>query len=111
MNQRQILAFVDRIRKAKTFEDAAHTMLRVMLDEANAALAASGFASRGRILRGMAHWRPGDGYRRLVLLDDTQRSGEPVINYLPSASAWRSSTARCATAPPGRARARPGTCR
>lgn len=89
MNQREILAFVGRLRKARTFEDAAHTLLRAMLDAALAALAESGFAGRGKILRGMAHWRPGDGYRRLVLLDDTQRGGEPTINYLPSVSAWR----------------------
>ncbi|TKD03102.1 sigma-54-dependent transcriptional regulator [Polyangium fumosum] len=89
MNQRHILAFIDRLRKARTFEDAALTMLREMLDAAQAALAESGFSGRGRVLRGMAHWRPSDGYRRLVLLDDTQRSGEPAIHHLPSASAWR----------------------
>ncbi|MRG95747.1 sigma-54-dependent transcriptional regulator [Polyangium spumosum] len=89
MNQRQILAFVEKLRQARTFEDAAQAMLRGMLDAANEALGASGFANRGRILRGMAHLRPGDGYRRLVLVDDAHRSGEPVIHHLPSASAWR----------------------
>ncbi|UQA60908.1 sigma-54-dependent transcriptional regulator [Polyangium aurulentum] len=89
MNQQGLLAFLDRLRKARYFEEAAMTMLREMLAAANAALAESRFASRGKILRGMAHLRPSDGYRRLALLEDAPQRGEPTITYVPSASAWR----------------------
>jgi DNA-binding NtrC family response regulator len=89
MNDQRLLGFLDRLRKARYFEEAALVMLREMLGAASAALAASPFASRGKILRGMAHLRPSDGYRRLVVLDETAQRGEPTITYVPSASAWR----------------------
>jgi predicted ATP-dependent protease len=89
MNEQRLLNFIDRLRKARYFEDAAMVMLREMLDAASAELAESRFADRGKILRGMAHLRPSDGYRRLVVLDEIAQRGEPTITYVPSASAWR----------------------
>jgi len=89
MNQQQILAYVTRLRTARTFEDAAQVMLREILDVAKEVLSASKFANRGKVLRGIAHLRPGDGYRRLVVLEDAQPSRDVTISYLPSANVWR----------------------
>ncbi|HRI65423.1 MAG TPA: sigma 54-interacting transcriptional regulator [Polyangium sp.] len=89
MNQQQIVAYVERLRKSRTFEDAALSMLREMLNVAKEALSKSPFASRGKVLRGMAHLRPGDGYRRLMVLDDGPAGGDMSISYLPSANVWR----------------------
>ncbi len=89
MNQQQIIAYVTRLRAARTFEDAASSMLREMLEVAKETLSQSAFASRGKVLRAMAHLRPGDGYRRLVLLENAPTSGDVAISYLPSANVWR----------------------
>lgn len=82
---------------AKAFEDAAAIVLRQMLDLAGSALAASRFAARGALLRGMVHLRPTDGYRKLVVLEAGMAPVEPLGDqvravsaaYLPSATAWR----------------------
>jgi DNA-binding NtrC family response regulator len=88
-----IAPLITALRKARTFEDAASTTLAAMLEVGVAALAASPFAGRGRMLRGMVHLRPGDGYRRLVVADvGSPTSSSPAIqnaHSLPSASAWR----------------------
>src|SRR5262245_4926616 len=89
MNQRTILAFLDELRKAKTFEDAVQSVLYEMLDAAKAALAQTPHAKNGRILRGMVHLRPEDGYRRLFVLDSTLGRTGSTHNHVPSASAWR----------------------
>lgn len=89
MHQRHISAYVDRLRQASNFDDAAQAMLREMLDVSNTALTESRFSSRGRVLRAMAHLRPADGYRRLVVVDAAEARHEPSIAHLPSASAWR----------------------
>lgn len=93
---------------AQTFEDAAVLALRRMLTLAGDALAASRYARRGALLRGMVHFRPLDGYRKLVVLERDRAAGkgraeegtaevEPFSEqtfstnaaYLPSATAWR----------------------
>ena len=81
-----------QLRSATTFEEAASITLQPMLASAAAALAASPFAESGRIVRGMIHLRPDDGYRRLVVLEAGGTSVSPVDSTqirLPSASAWR----------------------
>jgi len=81
-----------QLRSAATFEEAAAITLQPMLASAAAALAASPFAESGRIVRGMIHLRPDDGYRRLVVLDAGGTSVSPVDSTqmrLPSATAWR----------------------
>src|SRR4029079_10493147 len=60
---------MELLRSASTFEEAAALTLQPMLASAGAALAASPFASSGRIVRAMVHLRPDDGYRRLVVLE------------------------------------------
>lgn len=84
--------FMMNIRGATTFEEAAAVTLRPMLEVARVALAASPFAESGKIVRGMLHLRPDDGYRRLVVLEAGGTSVSAVESNqhrLPSATAWR----------------------
>ncbi|XXX76119.1 sigma 54-interacting transcriptional regulator [Sorangium sp. So ce134] len=87
-----ITPLIGALAGARCFEDAAEAMLAAMLRVAEDAIAPSAYRGRAKILRGMVHLRPSDGYRRLVTLEggalghDSKRSG-PV--FLPSATAWR----------------------
>jgi transcriptional regulator with AAA-type ATPase domain len=88
----QLLDLTVLLRSATTFEEAAAMTLRPMLESADAALQASPFAKSGRIVRGMIHLRPDDGYRRLVVLEAGETRVSPVESSqtrLPSATAWR----------------------
>ena len=81
-----------RLRGAATFEQAAAMTLHPMLELASLALANSTFAGSGRVVRGMLHLRPDDGYRRLVVLEAGESdvaSLDSVQQRLPSATAWR----------------------
>jgi len=64
-----------QLLEARSFEDAAGVTLRVMLERAERALAASAHAGHGRILRGMVHLRPEEGYRRLAVLEASPEQG------------------------------------
>jgi MoxR-like ATPase len=87
---------------AANFEDAAASVLSAMIDIATQAIAAGRFSGRGKVMRGMVHLRPGDGYRRLLVVEEGTRRAVPVGSpagagsgdsgsgaYLPSATAWR----------------------
>ncbi|MDI1447785.1 sigma 54-interacting transcriptional regulator [Polyangium sp. 6x1] len=78
---------------ARTFEGAAGATLAPMLRLASEGLAAGRHTGRGRILRGMVHLRPGDGYRGLVVMEQGAAAARPLEAgtpaHLPSASAWR----------------------
>ncbi|HZI15013.1 MAG TPA: sigma 54-interacting transcriptional regulator, partial [Myxococcus sp.] len=88
------------LMEAESFEEAATVTLRLMLELAEQALAASRYAGRGRILRGMIHLRPEEGYRGLAVLEaggaEPPRGGEGqgdttagmVTPLLASATAW-----------------------
>lgn len=89
MNPGQITSFLDRLRGAQHFEDAASALLREAVNTAKGALARSELARRGQVLRAMAHLRPADGYRRLVIQDEAPPRGERAIPRVPSAGAWR----------------------
>ncbi|MCU0681630.1 MAG: sigma 54-interacting transcriptional regulator [Polyangiaceae bacterium] len=83
---------VASLRAATTFEEAATVTLRPMIDLATAALAASRFGATGKIVRGMIHLRPADGYRRLVVLEaggGAVTGVEASETRLPSTTAWR----------------------
>jgi DNA-binding NtrC family response regulator len=71
------------------FEEAAEIVLQAVLADAEAALASSAFAGRGRLLRGMIYIHPGDGYRRLFGIehDSSARVDDPA--YFASATVWR----------------------
>ncbi len=88
-----LAALVRNFASAPTFEVAADLALRAALQIAERALASSGYASTGRILRAMVHLRPDDGYVRLVALEAgaDRKTGCQVGAgaYLPSATAWR----------------------
>ena len=64
-----LAALVRNFASAPTFEVAADLALRAALQIAERALASSGYAGNGRILRAMVHLRPDDGYVRLVALE------------------------------------------
>ena len=89
VNQKKILSMVGELRQAPYFEDAARILLREMLGIAKTALEQESKAASVRILRGMIHLRPGDGYRRLSILETESKRTGPTINHVPSASAWR----------------------
>lgn len=98
-----IESVIASLTEASTFEDAAQVVLRAMMDDVSAELLRSPYADRGRVLRGMAHLRPADGYRGLFVLEDTPPPGGgaegPGVmpSFLPSATAWRwVSEHRCA---------------
>jgi DNA-binding NtrC family response regulator len=83
---------VSSLMEAKDFETAAAVTLRQMLGVAEAAVAASRFAGRARILRGVVHLRPGDGgYRRLAAVEHSSKrsSAEAGASLFTSATAWR----------------------
>ncbi len=87
-----MMDLVVKIRSATTFEAAAALTLQPMLELASAALAASPYAGAGRIVCGMLHLRPNDGYRHLVVLEagGTEVAAlESSERRLPSATAWR----------------------
>ena len=81
------------LRAARTFEEASDRVLSAMLAAVASAMDASRYAGRGRVLRGLVHVRPGEGYRRIRVL----AAGDPVSDgraplegaYLPSSTAWR----------------------
>ncbi len=94
-----LASLIATLARAPTFEDAAAATLDALLALARETLAASPYASRGRILRGMVHLRPGDGYRRLCVVespfDGAARGAArapsipPEASCLPSATAYR----------------------
>src|SRR4051794_2340240 len=94
--ERLIPLLLESLSASATFEDAAVATLRAVIDAATGVLNASPYARKGRILRGMVHLRPGDGYRRLVV-EDTLRGdskaasigADPAPSCVPSATAWR----------------------
>lgn len=87
---KRLQGFIASLRAAKYFEDAASVILYEALGVATAQLKASPFAKMGRVLRGMVHLRPADGYQRLVVVDEMPpKAGQTPSMHLPSASAWR----------------------
>ncbi|MBN1210157.1 MAG: sigma-54-dependent Fis family transcriptional regulator [Myxococcaceae bacterium] len=82
---------------ARDFEEAAVAMLRPILEIAGQELAASSYSQgRCRILRGVVHLRPGEGYRRLAVVDAGERpsttgdgGSEEDRPLFTSASIWR----------------------
>ncbi len=93
-----ISSILTSLHACTSFEDVATQVLGELLGTANRALAQSPFASTGRLLRAMVHIRPEGAYRRLAVLEfgksklepmDPSSPSEPIVSYLPSATAWR----------------------
>lgn len=90
IDYQRLQEFIAKLRESKHFEDAAAVILNEALASAGVALKASAFAKTGRVLRGMVHLRPADGYQRLVVVDVlSPKPGQTNSMHLPSASAWR----------------------
>jgi DNA-binding NtrC family response regulator len=90
IDYKRLQEFIAKLRESKHFEDAASVIMHEALGLAAVALKASSFAKTGRILRGMVHLRPADGYQRLVVVDALPpKVGETPSMHLPSATAWR----------------------
>lgn len=87
----ELQEFLGEVRHAELFEDAAARTLTAMLAVSAAALAASPWAARARLARGMVHLRPSDGYRQLVVLEAGGAGAAPPssMTRLPSTTAWR----------------------
>jgi transcriptional regulator with AAA-type ATPase domain len=97
----ELSTLVAALHTARHFEQAALTTLRELLRMAEQELAASRFAGKGGLLRGVVHLRPADAYSRLVALEreamERLPRGEevlpladgPQVALLASASAWR----------------------
>ena len=84
---------------ATSFDEAARLTVRALLELAAERLAASAWAGAGRILRGIVHLRPADGYRRLLVAGAVPGEDAGVEGIVPSASAWRwVAEHRCAVA-------------
>ncbi|MBN9683260.1 MULTISPECIES: sigma-54-dependent transcriptional regulator [unclassified Corallococcus] len=90
--QDELAQLMAALRDSRDFETAAAATLRRMLAVAEGAVAASRYAGRARVLRGIVHLRPGEAYRRLAALDVGAREvtdagvGTP---FFTSATAWR----------------------
>lgn len=89
VNQKKVLTLLGELRLAAYFEDAAETLLREMVVVSKNALDEVQQVRPARILRGMIHLRPGDGYRRLFIVETSSKRTSSTINHVPSASAWR----------------------
>jgi len=82
------------LMEAGRFEEAADATLRLVLEVAGQALAASLYAGRSRIIRGMIHLRPEEGYRGLAVLeagaaDRVDATAGMTTPLLASATAWQ----------------------
>jgi len=87
--ERRASGLLTALLSATSFDEAARLTLRAQLELANDALDASPWAGKGRILRGIVHLRPADGYRRLLAIDALPGEAAGVDVIVPSASAWR----------------------
>src|SRR5262249_26586524 len=88
-----VASLLAELLECTSFEDPARITLGALLRAADAALGSSLYAGRGRIVRGMVHLRPADGYRRLAIHEHGAEAVAPeapsTSAYLPSSTAWR----------------------
>jgi DNA-binding NtrC family response regulator len=85
---------IEKLARAEAFEDAADVALGTAIEIAKGAIQSSAFSKNARVLRAMIHYRPDDGYRRLVAVDvgaDGALSHAKVGDtaHVPSATAWQ----------------------
>lgn len=87
-----LASLLEQLRSAVSFEEAASHTLGRMLEACETQLQQSGFATQGKIVRGVVHLRPGDGYRGLAVLEAgaAELSGvDAAEGRLTSTTAWR----------------------
>jgi DNA-binding NtrC family response regulator len=95
--QGELSSLVVALSKSGDFEDAAARALSTLMLLTDRAIAASKFAGRAKVLRGMVHLRPSGGYLRLAILEQgattvqsAPTAGTRGAPSLVSATAWRS---------------------
>jgi hypothetical protein len=85
-------SFVADLGAAVTFEQAAELTLRRAVALVTEHLERAADVQGARVLRGMVHLRPGDGYRQLVVLEGGPAGSfrlDRSVAPLTSATAWR----------------------
>jgi MoxR-like ATPase len=96
----ELSPLMDGLVGARDFEAAADQVLRALQQVVEEALASSPYAGRGRVLRGVVHLRPDEGYRRLAVREgnsgrsrqgkaESTLEGDVSAPLLVSATAWR----------------------
>jgi hypothetical protein len=95
--QHDLSSLVVALSKSGDFEDAATRTLASLMHLTEKAIASSKYAGHGKVLRGMVHLRPSEGYLRLAILEQgasmVQSAGSAGARGAPSlvsATAWRS---------------------
>jgi DNA-binding NtrC family response regulator len=86
-----LAVLLEELIGATTFDQAAQATLRAVVTIASAAHGESNFATSGRIVRAVVHFRPDDGYRGLSVVETN--AGAPTRgseeSRLSSTTAWR----------------------
>ena len=77
------------LRESRDFEEAAKRTLVAMLAVAEDRLARTPLVDKGRLLRGVLHLRPHDGYQRLFGIEHPHGERVEGIGYVTSANVWR----------------------
>jgi DNA-binding NtrC family response regulator len=77
------------LRGSRDFEQAAQQTLVAMLAVVEAHLVQTPQLSKARLLRGVLHLRPDDGYQRLFGIEHPHGECFEGIGYLTSANVWR----------------------
>ncbi len=95
MSDSLISELVSNLAGCATFEEAAACAASALAGVASAAIEGSAYADRGRVLQGVVHLRPADGYRHLAVVDvrdgagAVRGAGAAASSSLSSATAWR----------------------
>jgi len=84
-----LVTLVTRVMVAPSFEDAAITTLRTMLDCAAQSLAESTVIKDARPLRAWVHLRMDDGYQRIFGIDHSTSAEVEGTAYLASTKLWQ----------------------
>jgi len=84
-----VRTLITSLMAAKNFTEAAGATLRAMLGCAEAALVDDNRALQGRLLRGVVHVRPEDGYKRLFGVEHPSGARVEGTGYLTSANVWK----------------------
>ena len=83
-----LASLVPRLVAAAYFEDAATAVLEALFTCAEAAVAASPFSMRARLLRGVVHLRPDGTYQRLFGIERATGARVEGVGYLTSGNVW-----------------------
>jgi DNA-binding NtrC family response regulator len=89
-NELQVHALAEELVRCTSFEDAARVVLSHAIALAQRVLVRSRFAATARVVRGVIHLRPHDGYRGLVVVEtEAAKPRGDDDGRLTSTTAWR----------------------